>query len=277
MNDKTPVLQHGYVLYVDHMGDDNAVVDAARTSYGEGTIRKSTDATLLRKLMRDWHSGPFEMTALKIEVQCPIFVARQWMRHRTQSFNEYSLRYSEPIDAIHVTEPDEWRAQSKTNRQGSGDGIPFEVGEELTERVEDLNRLSDDVYWTLLANGVAREQARDVLPVSQYTRFVACADLRNWLAFLRLRLDTHAQAEIRAFAEVVGQIVERLFPRTWQAFIDYQLESITFSRMELAGLGHVLRQIMSDDDITTAVSASGLAGREAREFTAKLRGLVDGG
>lgn len=228
------VLDDGFVRVIDYMGGDAAIVQAARVSYGAGTKRVSEDRALIRYLMRHRHSTPFEMCEIKLHVRVPMDCWRQWIRHRTASVNEYSTRYSIAIDAMQKTAPTEWRTQATENRQGSGVVVNEDVGNELSAEEERLLRLSREVYEHRLAAGVAREQARKDLPLSTYTEAYWKADLHNLLHFLELRMDDHAQPEIRAYATVIGsEIVGRWCPATWEAFRDYRANSATFSRAEM--------------------------------------------
>ena len=193
------MLDQGFVCLVDAMGDDQAVVQAARVCYGEGTKGFREDRGLIRYLMRKRHTSPFEMCEVKFLLRVPVDLWRQGVRHRTASQNEYSTRYSVAIDAAARTAPDAWRAQSAKNKQGSGGPIPREVGEGLTAAEADLLDRSREVYEARLASGVAREQARKDLPLSTYTELYWKIDLHNLLHFLGLRMDGHAQAEIRGW------------------------------------------------------------------------------
>jgi thymidylate synthase (FAD) len=230
---KLPVLDDGFVALVDCMGDDGSVVQAARVSYGEGTRRVSDDRQLIRYLLRHAHTTPFEMAELKFVVRVPMDCWRQWIRHRTASVNEYSTRYSLAIDAMQTTGDDEWRSQAASNRQGSGDFVPAAAGHRLTEAEQELQRLARRVYEERLEAGIAREQARKDLPLSTYTEAYWKIDLHNLLHFLALRMDTHAQLEIRRYAETIGrEIVAPLFPLVWEAFLDYRVEAMRLTRLD---------------------------------------------
>ena len=230
---KLPVLDDGFVALVDCMGDDGSVVQAARVSYGEGTRRVSDDRQLIRYLLRHAHTTPFEMAELKFVVRVPMDCWRQWIRHRTASVNEYSTRYSLAIDAMQTTGDDEWRSQAATNRQGSGDFVPPAEGHRLTEAEQELQRLARRVYEQRLEAGIAREQARKDLPLSTYTEAYWKIDLHNLLHFLALRMDTHAQLEIRRYAETIGrEIVAPLFPLVWEAFLDYRVQAMRLTRLD---------------------------------------------
>jgi len=230
---KFPLLDDGFVCLVDVMGTDDSVVQAARVSYGEGTKRVSDDRTLIRYLMRHRHSTPFEMAELKFLVRVPMDCWRQWIRHRMASVNEYSTRYSVAIDSAQSTSPTAWRTQATQNRQGSGVSLPEEIGEQLSQDERLLHRQARQVYEARLEAGVAREQARKDLPLATYTEAYWKADLHNLLHFLALRMDPHAQEEIRVYAETIGeQIVKPLFPLVWEAFHDYRLDSAFLSRLE---------------------------------------------
>jgi thymidylate synthase (FAD) len=230
---KFPVLDDGFVCLVDVMGDDSSVVQAARVSYGEGTSKVSDDRTLIRYLLRHRHTTPFEMAEIKLLVRVPMDCWRQWIRHRTANVNEYSTRYSIAIDATQTTPPDEWRSQASINRQGSGKTLPTEVGEELSADERRLQLDMRRVYQDRLDKGVAREQARKDLPLSTYTEAYWKIDLHNLLHFLSLRMDAHAQQEIRDFATTIGQrIIQPLFPIVWEAFADYRLHGMFLSRID---------------------------------------------
>ena len=236
-----PVLDDGFVRVVDYMGDDAAVVQAARVSYGAGTKHVSDDRGLIRYLLRHRHTTPFEMCELKLHVRVPMDAWRQWIRHRTASVNETSTRYSIAIDAAQRTAPDAWRQQAASNRQGSEGLVPPDVGAELSSQEAALQQHARRVYDERLALGVAREQARKDLPLCTYTEAYWKLDLHNLLHFLALRMDRHAQHEIRAYATVIGErIVARWVPLVWEAFGDYRSGALVLSRLEreiLAALG----------------------------------------
>ncbi len=224
---KFPVLDDGFVCLVDVMGDDSSVVQAARVSYGEGTRKVSDDRTLIRYLLRHRHTTPFEMAEVKFLVRVPMDCWRQWVRHRTANINEYSTRYSLAIDAAQTTQPAEWRTQAESNRQGSGDPLPEDIGQQLTSEERVLQDGIRDIYQRRIDSGVAREQARKDLPLSTYTEAYWKIDLHNLLHFLALRMDSHAQLEIRQYATAIGeQIVKPLFPVVWEAFLDYRMNSM---------------------------------------------------
>lgn len=230
---KFPLLNDGFVCLVDVMGDDRSVVQAARVSYGDGTKKVSDDRTLIRYLMRHRHSTPFEMAEIKLLVRVPMDCWRQWIRHRTANVNEYSTRYSIAIDSAQKTEPDAWRSQATTNRQGSSGFLPTETGEELTVAEKTLHDTLTATYQARLDAGVAREQARKDLPLATYTEAYWKVDLHNLLHFLSLRMDSHAQQEIREYATTIGeQIVKPLFPMVWEAFVDYRREGQFLTRLD---------------------------------------------
>jgi thymidylate synthase (FAD) len=230
---KFPVLDQGFVCLVDGMGEGSSIVQAARVSYGEGTKKVSDDRTLLRYLMRHQHTTPFEMAEIKLLVRVPMDCWRQWIRHRTASVNEYSTRYSVAIDAAYSTSPEEWRTQSESNRQGSGGFFDTDAGRSLTDEEEKLHRYTREIYEQRIERGVAREQARKDLPLSTYTEAYWKVDLHNLFRFLGLRMESNAQYEIRQYATTIGEkIVQPLFPYCWEAFVDYQLESLRLSRLE---------------------------------------------
>ena len=253
---KFPVLDDGFVCLVDVMGDDRAVVEAARVSYGAGTRAVSDDRTLIRYLMRHRHTTPLEMVELKFLVRVPMDCWRQWIRHRTASVNETSTRYSVAIDAAQQTPPDAWRKQAQTNRQGSEGPIELPLGEELTAEESALLQYARAVYLRRLDRGVAREQARKDLPLSTYTEAYWKIDLHNLLHFLELRMDAHAQLEIRRYSETIGrEIVAPLLPLVWEAFLDYRVEGMSLTRLEqevVARLAAAGAMPASNSDFTAA-------------------------
>jgi thymidylate synthase (FAD) len=231
---KYPVLNDGFVCLVDCMGDDSAVVQAARVSYGEGTKKVSDDRTLIRYLMRHRHTTPLEMAEIKFLIRVPMDCWRQWIRHRTASVNEYSTRYSVAIDSMQTTLPEEWRTQSTVNRQGSEGRLSLEMGQKLTLAEHEYQKAAERLYRERLEVGVAREQARKDLPLCTYTEAYWKIDLHNLLHFLALRMDSHAQLEIREYATTLGeQIVAKLFPTVWDAFIDYRRDAMALSRLDV--------------------------------------------
>ena len=231
---KFPVLNDGFVCLVDCMGDDSSVVQAARVSYGAGTKKVSDDRTLIRYLLRHRHTTPFEMAEVKLLVRVPMDCWRQWIRHRTANVNEYSTRYSVAIDSVQMTEPNEWRSQAQSNRQGSGDMLPDPIGSQLTESERQFQESAREIYQARLEAGVAREQARKDLPLCTYTEAYWKIDLHNLLNFLSLRMDSHAQWEIRQYATTIGeQIVKPLFPVVWEAFQDYRMGAMFLTRLDV--------------------------------------------
>lgn len=216
------VLDKGFVELIDVMGSDQAVCEAARVTVGKDNLSVPLqDRHLIRYMFRHGHTTPFEMCEVKFLVECPMDTWRQWIRHRTANVNEYSTRYTVALDYRQCTGVNQWRMQSDTNRQGSCGYLPQDVGETLTIREKHLHDLSDEVYNERLCLGVAKEQARKDLPLSTYTRAVWKIDLHNLLHFLSLRMDTHAQHEIREYANAIGKIVQTKFPLTWEAFEEY--------------------------------------------------------
>ena len=275
------VLDDGFVRVVDYMGDDASIVQAARVSYGSGTKKVHEDRGLIRYLMRHRHTTPFEMCELKLHVRVPMDCWRQWIRHRMANVNEYSTRYSEAIDATQRTPETEWRTQDAGNRQGSADRLALEVGSGLTRQEEELQNSARRVYEERLAAGVAREQARKDLPLSTYTEAYWKIDLHNLLHFLSLRMDAHAQLEIRLYAEVIGrEIVAQWCPLAWEAFLDYRFHGLGLSRIERRIVAALNQR---DLDAATALAAEagwlergerGLKrNRERLELEAKLREL----
>ncbi len=237
---RRPVLSHGFVALVDYMGDDAAIVQAARVSYGKGTKSVRDDRGLIRYLMRHHHTTPFEMVEYKFLVRLPIYIARQWIRHRTSSTNEYSGRYSIVPDEFEVPEPDEVRHQSGRNRQGRGDPLPPEVVERFRSDLESVATQAYVAYSRALDAGVARETARLLLPVAYYTQWYWKVNLHNLFHFLSLRLDAHAQEEIRLYAAEVAKLARVVCPVAFEAFEDFQVEGIALGRRERKALRFLL-------------------------------------
>jgi thymidylate synthase (FAD) len=271
-----PVLDHGFVRVIDYMGDDAAVVQAARVSYGRGTRAANEDRGLIRYLMRHRHTTPFEMCEIKYHVKLPIFVARQWIRHRTANVNEYSARYSVLDREFYLPAPEHLAAQSRVNRQGRGAVLEgAEAAEVLALLREDAAR-NYDHYLAMLnedeagarrdesRRGLARELARMNLTLNTYTQWYWKIDLHNLLHFLSLRADSHAQYEIRAYAEAMLTTVAAWVPMTFEAFRDYRLGAATLSAPMLA----VVRRMLAGEPV--AQEGSGLSKREWRELMAVL-------
>ena len=227
-----PVLTHGFVALVDYMGNDGAIVQAARVSYGQGTRSVRDDRGLIRYLMRHRHTTPFEMVEFKFLVRLPIFVARQWIRHRTSSTNEYSARYSVVPDEYEVPPAAEVRHQSTRNRQGRGDPLPDAVVERFRSDLDAVSKQAYAAYTRALDDGVARETARLLLPVAYYTQWYWKLNLYNLLHFLSLRLDPHAQEEIRLYAAEIARIVRLVTPVAYEAFEEFELGGLSLSRRE---------------------------------------------
>lgn len=264
-----PVLDQGFVRVVDYMGDDAAIVQAARVSYGKGTKQVSTDQGLINYLMRHRHTTPFEMCEIKLHVKLPIFVARQWIRHRTANVNEYSARYSVLDDGSYRPELAQLAAQATQNRQGRGAPLDEATARTVQERLDASASDAEATYRWLLGEapgepGLSRELARMVLPLSAYTQWYWKIDLHNLLHFIALRADPHAQYEIRAYAEVLAGIVERWVPITAAAFRDYRVEGAAISGKGLA----VVRRLLRGEPVDLA--KSGMSAREWRELMALL-------
>jgi len=274
-----PVLDHGHVRVVDYMGDDAAIVQAARVSYGAGTKQVHEDRGLIRYLLRNAHTTPFEMCLLKLHIRVPMDCWRQWIRHRTASVNEYSTRYSEAISDQQATLPGEWRLQAAQNKQGSEGCLDVRTGESLSAAETDFHRSAWDLYQSRLEHGVAREQARKDLPLSTYTEAYWAIDLHNLLHFLALRMDEHAQYEIRQYATLIGEeIVARWVPFVWEAFMDYRMNAMRLSGPEI----ELMRLLLHQDQaaVKSWLSAngwldpqSGKKSREMKEMEAKLATL----
>ena len=272
------VLDDGFIRVVDYMGTDGSIVQAARVSYGKGTRRVHEDRGLIRYLMRHRHTTPFEMCEIKLHVRAPMDCWRQWIRHRTANVNEYSTRYSEAIDAAQKTPAVAWRRQEAANRQGSGEPLDAEVGEFLSRRETELQKAARDVYEERLEKGVAREQARKDLPLSTYTEAYWKIDLHNLLHFLSVRMDAHAQLEVRTYADVIGnEIVARWCPIAWQAFVDYRLNAMFLTQLDKEIISQVSKGNLDEANGIAEQSgwlASGERGlkrnREREELEVKL-------
>jgi thymidylate synthase (FAD) len=267
-NSELKVLDKGFVRLVDYMGDDSAIVQAARVSYGKGTKSISEDKALIRYLMRHKHTSPFEMVEFKFHVKLPIFVARQWIRHRTASVNEYSGRYSEMKDEFYLPDIEQMRTQSAVNKQGrSEEMLERETSQEIYHKMHSIQNMLFEEYSNLLDTKLARELARINLPVSNYTEWYWKIDLHNLFHFLRLRLDIHAQYEIQIYAEAMAQMVKTIVPLAYEAFEDYTLNSISFSGLENGVLKTMLvNSIPTDEELKIA----GLSTGEIREFKEKI-------
>jgi thymidylate synthase (FAD) len=240
IGERHPVLGHGFVALVDYMGNDAAIVQAARVSYGRGTKSVRDDRGLIRYLLRHRHTTPFEMVEYKFLVRLPIFVARQWIRHRTGSINEYSARYSIVPDEFEVPPADEVRHQSSRNRQGRGEPLDPATVERFRSDLERVSREAYEAYSRALEAGVARETARLVLPVAYYTQWYWKVNLWNLFHFLALRLDPHAQEEIRLYAAEVARLGRLVCPVAFEAFDEFTLGSLPLSRSEQTALRAVL-------------------------------------
>lgn len=251
---------HGFVRLVGSYGDDARIVEAARVSYGNGTKTKREDQALINYLMRHEHMSPFEMVDFTFHIKAPIFVARQWFRHRTASVNEISARYSVMKDEFY--EPHQLRGQSKTNKQGSEDTI-IEDGFLVKEAYD----YAYEYYEMLIADGVAREQARMVLPVGMYTEFYWKQNLRNLLHFVKLRIDGHAQKEIRDYAQAIYGMIRKVTPIACEAFDEHHLNAAKFTWKEM----HALRRLIGESDIDFYdLKDYGFTESERREFLAKI-------
>ena len=267
-----PVLDHGFVRVVDYMGDDTSIVQSARVSYGKGTKKVSTDEGLIKYLMRHWHSTPFEMCEIKYHVKLPIFIARQWIRHRTANVNEYSARYSILDKEFYVPEKKHLSAQSTINRQGRGELITGEQADEVLQILKDdatrtysnyekmLNEKFDGTVIDEKKSGLARELARMNLTLNSYTQWYWKTDLLNLLNFLFLRADSHAQYEIRVYAEAMLETVKKWVPITHAAFLDYRVGAVHVS----AKGKKVIQQMANGEKVTH--ETSGLSKREWNEL-----------
>ena len=264
-----PVLDHGLVRVIDYMGDDAAITQAARVSYGRGTKAVQNDEGLIRYLMRHWHSTPFEMCEVKFHVKLPVFVARQWIRHRTANVNEYSARYSILDREFYIPAPENLAAQSTVNNQGRGEVLAGEEAARVLDILREDAMRSYDHYEAMLSQarpdgspqqGLARELARMNLPANVYTQWYWKVDLHNLFHFLRLRADAHAQYEIRVYAEAMCRIVKDWVPLAYGAFEDYRLGGATLSGKAI----DVLKRRLKGEVVTQ--ETSGMSKGEWREF-----------
>jgi thymidylate synthase (FAD) len=271
-----PVLDHGFVRVIDYMGDDGAIVQAARVSYGKGTRRVSEDAGLINYLMRHRHTTPFEMCEIKYHVKLPIFVARQWIRHRTANVNEYSARYSILDNEFYIPAPEHLAAQATTNRQGRGDVLEGASAQRVLDLLRDDSSRAYAHYADMLNEdeagnprdptwpGLARELARMNLSLNFYTQWYWKTDLHNLMHFLTLRADPHAQYEIRAYADAMLDTLQRWVPLAHAAFLEYRMNAATLSATALT----VIRRMLAGEQLDQ--KASGLSVREWRELMAVL-------
>jgi thymidylate synthase (FAD) len=267
-----PVLDHGFIRVIDYMGDDSSIVQSARVSYGKGTKKVSTDEGLIRYLMRHWHSTPFEMCEIKYHVKLPIFIARQWIRHRTANVNEYSARYSILDKEFYIPAKEQLSAQATNNRQGRGDLITGQQADEVLKILKDdavrtydnyekmLNERFDGTIIDEKKSGLARELARMNLTLNSYTQWYWKTDLLNLMNFLFLRGDSHAQYEIRVYAEKMLETVKKWVPITHAAFLDYRVGAAHLSSKGLK----IVKSMINGDKIS--YEDSGLSKREWNEL-----------
>ncbi|ROU00124.1 FAD-dependent thymidylate synthase [Histidinibacterium lentulum] len=259
-----PVLDHGFVRVIDYMGDDAAICQAARVSYGRGTKAVSNDEGLIRYLMRHWHSTPFEMCELKLHVKLPVFVARQWIRHRTANVNEYSARYSILDREFYIPEQEMLAAQSVVNNQGRGEALSGEEAARVLDWLKSDAARAYDHYEAMISQegqqGLARELARMNLPANIYTQWYWKVDLHNLFHFLRLRADAHAQYEIRVYAEAICAMVRDWVPAAYGAFEDYRLGGAVLSAKGV----ECVRRMLKGEKVTQ--ETSGMSKGEWREF-----------
>lgn len=263
-----PVLDHGFVRVIDYMGDDAAICQAARVSYGKGTKSVQNDEGLIRYLMRHWHSTPFEMCEIKLHVKLPVFVARQWIRHRTANVNEYSARYSILDREFYIPAPEHVNAQSAVNNQGRGAVLEGQEAAKVLEILKADSTRAYDHYEEMISDegqqGLARELARMNLPANIYTQWYWKVDLHNLFHFLRLRADAHAQYEIRVYADAICEMVADWVPFAFRAFEDYRLGSMTFS----AQMVSCMQRMLKGENVTE--ENCGMSKREWREFQEAL-------
>ncbi len=271
------ILDHGFVRVVDYMGDDEAIVQAARVSYGRGTKKLTQDRGLIRYLMRHWHTTPFEMCEIKLHVKLPIFVARQWIRHRTANVNEYSARYSILDKEFYIPSPANLASQSAVNKQGRGDVLEGDEAQRVLEILKGDAEQTYKHYMEMLnvndhtdevldqsRKGLTRELARMNLPVNYYTQWYWKIDLNNLMHFLMLRADPHAQYEIRVYAEAMIDILKKWVPFTYEAFMDYRVNSANLSSQML----DIVKRMISGEKVSQ--ETSGLTQREWDELAQKL-------
>lgn len=271
-----PVLDHGFLRVIDYMGNDNAIVQAARVSYGKGTKRKTEDRGLIHYLLRHSHTTPFEMCEIKFHIKLPLFVARQWLRHRTANVNEYSARYSILDKEFYIPSPEHLASQSPTNKQGRGENLSPEYAQYVMKLLrEDAENayshykelLNEDGMGNILdpqKEGLARELARTNLSLNFYTQMYWKIDLHNLMHFLTLRADSHAQYEIRVYADIMLTLLERWVPFTYEAYIQYRKEAAHFSKNGL----DALKKLLKGDKVTQ--ETSGMSKREWQEFSEML-------
>jgi thymidylate synthase (FAD) len=258
------VLDHGFVRVIDYMGDDSAICQAARVSYGKGTKKVTNDEGLIRYLMRHWHSTPFEMCEIKLHVKLPVFVARQWIRHRTANVNEYSARYSILDREFYIPAPEALNAQSEVNNQGRGQVLEGDEAQRVLDILRSDSAQTYDHYEEMLSQdgkaGLARELARMNLPANVYTQWYWKVDLHNLFHFLRLRADAHAQYEIRVYADAICEIVKDWVPAAYGAFEDYRLGGAQLSSKAI----DCVRRMVKGEKVT--LETSGMSAGEWREF-----------
>jgi thymidylate synthase (FAD) len=263
-----PVLDHGFIRVIDYMGDDSAIVQAARVSYGAGTKHVQNDEGLIRYLMRHWHSTPFEMCEIKLHVKLPVFVARQWIRHRTANVNEYSARYSILDREFYIPAPEHLAAQSTVNNQGRGEVLQGEEAARVLDMLKRDANTAYDHYEAMLSQdgqqGLARELARMNLPANIYTQWYWKVDLHNLFHFLRLRADPHAQYEIRVYAEAIAACVKDWLPLAFGAFEDYRMGGVTLSSKAI----DCVKRMLKGEVVTQ--ETSGMSKGEWREFEGVL-------
>lgn len=247
------VLDQGFIRIIDYMGSDSAIVQAARVSYGKGTKQISQDEALIKYLMRHYHTTPFEMCEIKFHVKLPIFVARQWIRHRTANVNEYSARYSILDNEFYIPQPENIAKQSDTNKQGRGETFDSVTTKRIIDSLTNDSNLAYSHYEQLIEQGFAREMARGNLTLNYYTQFYWKIDLHNLLNFLRLRAGKHAQYEIRVYAKKMLELVKKWVPLTYNAFVEYRLESACISKKGL----EIIRKLIKGEKFTREESVIG--------------------
>lgn len=272
------VLDKGFISLVDCMGDDQAIEQAARVSYGKGTRKVSDTRNLIRYLIRNSHSSPVEQASLKFHIKCPLFVTQQILRHRTAKINQESGRYSVIKDEFYTPTKEQYTLQAKDNKQGRSEEQILEADyQSITERINENRHRVYSCYEEQISLGISREVARIDLPVATYTQLYWKMDLRNLLHFMSLRCDKHAQYEIRVYADIMAGIVKELFPLTFEAWYDYTFKAVSFSRLEMSCLAELLsdenayRYVLQRPDAVTHLGERfDLSKRECEEFIDKL-------
>lgn len=278
-----PVLDHGFIRVIDYMGDDSSILEMAKMSYDGGTQVTPDERTLLRYLFRHKHTSPTEGCEIKLHLKMPIFIARQWIRHRMASLNEFSGRYSVMPDEFFVPMPEDIKKQSSSNKQGRGDDLDPQMQQELRNIIDGSSEFSFMSYNSLLENEVAKETSRIILPLNTYTQFYWKIDLHNLLHFLELRMHPHAQKEIRDYADLIYEFLWGWVPNTAEALKDYRLDAMHLSRMEVELMQNMFAKLMGESSADPFSELDGmiedcttLSKREKKEFIEKMQRFSNG-